>query len=177
MDPQPSAQSPFQKLNVDNNCQKHAKLDITFLRSCPILLYFLTFCQILCPGLQMRKIMKGMKYENVNLMHKKICQWKSATEIRRNQINLNTVLNTQIQRLSDSIIRIMQSNLIDWLYKMITQCLFKVLKRHISFTFLQKVTKILLYLNRYYRIIEFLYEYQVTISLPKTGIFFQNNRS
>ena len=122
--------------------KKHAKLDIIFLRSCPILLYFLTFCQIFCAGLQMCKIMKGMKYENVNLMHEKICQWKSATEIRRNQINLNTALYTQIQWLNDSIIRIMQSNLIDWLYKMITQCLFKVLKRHISFTFLQKVTKI-----------------------------------
>ena len=36
---EPSAQSSFQKLNIDNSCQKHAKLDITFLKSCPILLF------------------------------------------------------------------------------------------------------------------------------------------
>ena len=48
---QPSAKSFFQKLNVDNSCQKHTKLDVRFLKSCPILLYFFTLCQIFCPGL------------------------------------------------------------------------------------------------------------------------------
>ena len=43
---QPSDQPYFQQLNVDNSCQKHAKLDITFLNSCPILLYFFSLCQI-----------------------------------------------------------------------------------------------------------------------------------
>ena len=49
---QPSAQTSFQKLNIDNSCRRKAQLDITFLKSCPILLYFFTLCQIFCPGLQ-----------------------------------------------------------------------------------------------------------------------------
>ena len=48
---QSSDQSSFQKVNGDNNCQKHAKLDITFLKSCPILLYFFSLCQIFWLGL------------------------------------------------------------------------------------------------------------------------------
>ena len=36
-----SDQSPFQKLNLFNSCQKFAKLDNLFLKSCPILLYSL----------------------------------------------------------------------------------------------------------------------------------------
>ena len=32
--------------------KKHAKSDITFLKSCPILLYFVTLCQIFCTGFQ-----------------------------------------------------------------------------------------------------------------------------
>ena len=47
-----NAQFSFQKLNVDDSCQKHAKLDILFLKSCPILLCLFTLCQIFCPGLQ-----------------------------------------------------------------------------------------------------------------------------
>ena len=43
---QPSTQPSLQKLNVGNSCQKHTKLDITFLKSCPILLYFFTLYQI-----------------------------------------------------------------------------------------------------------------------------------
>ena len=35
-----SAQSSFKKLNVNDSYQKHAKLDITFLKSCPVLMYF-----------------------------------------------------------------------------------------------------------------------------------------
>ena len=50
METQPSAQSS-QKLNVDNSCQKHAKLDIKFLKFFPILLSFFTLCQILWLGL------------------------------------------------------------------------------------------------------------------------------
>ena len=42
---QPSAQFSFQKLNVENTYQKHAKLDIAFLKSCSILLYFFSLCQ------------------------------------------------------------------------------------------------------------------------------------
>ena len=51
METQPSAQSSFQKLNVDNSCHKHQKLDITILTSCPILLYFFNFHQIFWLGL------------------------------------------------------------------------------------------------------------------------------
>ena len=41
---QPSAKSPFHKLNGDNSCEKkNANVDI-FLKSCPILLYFFTLC-------------------------------------------------------------------------------------------------------------------------------------
>ena len=43
---QPSTQPSLQKLNVDNSCRKHTKLDIRFLKSCPILLYFFTLYQI-----------------------------------------------------------------------------------------------------------------------------------
>ena len=48
---QPIGQPSFQKLEIDNSCQKHAKLDITFLKSCPILLYFFSLCQIFWLGL------------------------------------------------------------------------------------------------------------------------------
>ena len=50
---QPNDQSLFQKLNVNKSCQKTLKLDILFLKSCPILLYLFTLCQIFCPGLNM----------------------------------------------------------------------------------------------------------------------------
>ena len=40
---QPSAQSSFQKLSVGSSCQKHAKFNIFFLKSCPVLLYFFTW--------------------------------------------------------------------------------------------------------------------------------------
>ena len=46
-----SAQSSFQQLNVDNSFQKHSKLDITFLKSFPILQYFFDLFQILWLGL------------------------------------------------------------------------------------------------------------------------------
>ena len=48
---QPSAQPLLQKLNGDNSCQKHANLDITFLKPCPILLYSPSPRQISRPGL------------------------------------------------------------------------------------------------------------------------------
>ena len=51
MEKQLSAQSSFQKLNVDNSCRKHIKLDITFLRS--NFTVFFTFCQMLCPRLEL----------------------------------------------------------------------------------------------------------------------------
>ena len=47
-----SAQSSFQNLYFGNNCQKNAKLDNTFLKSCPILLAFFILCQMFWPGLQ-----------------------------------------------------------------------------------------------------------------------------
>ena len=47
LETQPSGQAFFQKLNVDNSCQKMAKFDTTFLKSCPILLYFFTVSNIL----------------------------------------------------------------------------------------------------------------------------------
>ena len=39
---QPSAQSPFQKLNIDNSCKKHANLDATIeaLSNFTVFLYF-----------------------------------------------------------------------------------------------------------------------------------------
>ena len=50
---QPNDQSLFQKLNVNKSCQKTLKLDILFLKSCPILLYLFTLCQIFCLILNM----------------------------------------------------------------------------------------------------------------------------
>ena len=47
----PNCQSPLQKLNVDNTWQKHKELYITFLKFCPILLYFFSLCQIFLLGL------------------------------------------------------------------------------------------------------------------------------
>ena len=38
---QPSAQSPFQKLNADNSCQKHIKLDTAFYEVLPNFTVFL----------------------------------------------------------------------------------------------------------------------------------------
>ena len=59
---QASVQSFFQKLNVDNSCQKNKQIQILhfiqilyyiilfryFIKSCPILLYFFTLCLIFC---------------------------------------------------------------------------------------------------------------------------------
>ena len=59
---QASVQSFFQKLNVDNSCQKNTQIQILhfiqilyyiilfryFIKSCPILLYFFTLCLIFC---------------------------------------------------------------------------------------------------------------------------------
>ena len=54
---QPSVQASFQKLNVDNSCQKNTKLDITFSKSCLILLHFFTLWQIFCLGLSEQTIL------------------------------------------------------------------------------------------------------------------------
>ena len=50
-----SAQSSFHKLKVDNSFKNHAKLAITFFKSCPILLCFFSFCEIVCLGLSEEK--------------------------------------------------------------------------------------------------------------------------
>ena len=48
---QPSAQSSIQNLTLIIGIKKQAKLDITFLKSCPILLCFFSLCQIFWLGL------------------------------------------------------------------------------------------------------------------------------
>ena len=48
---QPNALHSSLKLKVENSCQKHVKLDITFLNSCPILHYFFSLWQIFWLGL------------------------------------------------------------------------------------------------------------------------------
>ena len=54
---QPSTtQSSFQKLNVNNSCQKARKIRYYVLKYCPILLYYFTLCQIFCPILQNKEI-------------------------------------------------------------------------------------------------------------------------
>ena len=45
----PSLPSRNETLTI--TVKKHAKLDITFLKPCPILLYLFTFCQTFCPEL------------------------------------------------------------------------------------------------------------------------------
>ena len=63
LEAQPSAQSFFQKSNTDNSCQKHAKLDITFLKPCPILPYFFSLCHIFRLGLQKKVNDKDPKFQ------------------------------------------------------------------------------------------------------------------
>ena len=68
----PSVQSSFQKLNFDYNCQKkHTRLDNKFLKSCPILPNFFTFCQIFVQDCLSKQIFgrnSGQSPSNLNFL-------------------------------------------------------------------------------------------------------------
>ena len=53
VDTYPSAQSPFQKLNLPIAVKKHAKIDNKLFSSCPVFLEPSSLFQIFCCGLQL----------------------------------------------------------------------------------------------------------------------------
>ena len=53
---QPSAQSPFHKINLTISVKKHANVDIKLFLSFMVSLHFSILFQIFCPGLQLPQI-------------------------------------------------------------------------------------------------------------------------